>query len=154
VNARRIELSRADPKTAPDERGVLVIDEHGDRKWGKKTAHVGRQWLANIGKVDNGVASVSSVWADEGVYYPLEVEPYTPERHFRKGKADPAFRTKLKIAVELVERSLKMGVPIRAIVADPFYGEAEGFREGLRQLGVGYVLAGFEALSLVVARRG
>ena len=28
------------------------IDEHRDRKWGKKTAHVGRQWLANIGKTD------------------------------------------------------------------------------------------------------
>jgi hypothetical protein len=24
------------------------------------------------------VVSVSSLWADEGVYYPLEVEPYTP----------------------------------------------------------------------------
>ena len=49
VNARRIELLGADPKTAPDEEGVLAIDEHGDRKWGKKTAHVGRQYLANIG---------------------------------------------------------------------------------------------------------
>ena len=26
---------------------MLVIDEHGDRKWGNKTAHVGKQWLAN-----------------------------------------------------------------------------------------------------------
>ena len=141
VNARRIELLRADPKSAPDERGVLVIDEHGDRKWGKKTAHVGRQWLANIGKVDNGLVSVSSVWADEGVYYPLEVEPYTPEHHFQKGKADPAFRTKLKIAVGLVKRSLEMAMPFRAVVADSFYGEDEGFREGLGDLEVGYVLA-------------
>jgi SRSO17 transposase len=29
-----------------------VIDEHGDRKWGKNTAHLGRQWLENIGKVE------------------------------------------------------------------------------------------------------
>ena len=141
VNARRIGLLRADPKTAPDEEGVLVIDEHGDRKWGKHTAHVGRQWLANIGKVDSGVVSVSSLWADEGVYYPLEFEPYTPEHHFEKGKADPAFRTKLEIAQQLVARSLKMGVPFRAVVADSFYGEDEGFREGLRDLKVGYVLA-------------
>jgi hypothetical protein len=142
VNARRIELLRADPKSAPNGEGVLVIDEHGDRKWGKKTAHVGRQWLANMGKVDNGVVSVSSVWADEGVYYPLEVEPYTPEHHFEKGKASPAFRTKLKIALELVKRSVvEMGIPFRAVVADSFYGEDEGFREGLREVGVGYVLA-------------
>ncbi len=141
LNARRIELLLADPKTAPDEEGVLVIDEHGDRKWGKHTAHVGRQYLANIGKVDSGVVSVSSLWADEGVYYPLEVEPYTPKHHFEKGKVDPAFRTKLKIAGQLVERSIKMGMPFRAVVADSFYGEDEGFREELRRLGVGYVLA-------------
>ncbi|MCA1837534.1 MAG: IS701 family transposase, partial [Actinobacteria bacterium] len=141
MNAKRIGLLAADPKSTPDERGVLVIDEHGDRKWGKKTAHVGRQWLGNMGKVENGVVSVSSLWADEGVYYPLEVEPYTPEHHFEKGKADPKFRTKLKIAVELVERSIKMGIPFRAVVADSFYGEDEGFREGLRKLKVGYVLA-------------
>jgi hypothetical protein len=140
VNARRIGLLRADPKTAPNEEGVLVIDEHGDRKWGKKTAHVGRQYLANIGKVDSGVVSVSSLWADEGVYYPLEFEPYTPEHHFEKGKASPAFRTKPEIAVELVERSVEMGMPFRAVVADSFYGENEGFREGLRKLKVGYVL--------------
>ncbi len=46
VDVRRLELLLfEDPSTAPTERGVLVIDEHGDRKWGKKTAHVGRQWL-------------------------------------------------------------------------------------------------------------
>src|SRR3954447_20922067 len=66
LNARRLRAPRADPKSAPEEGGVLLIDEHGDRKWGKHTAHVGRQYLANIGKVDSGVVSVSSLWADEG----------------------------------------------------------------------------------------
>jgi SRSO17 transposase len=58
-----------DPAIAPVEKGVLVIDEHGDRKWGKHTAHVGRQWLANIGKTENGVVSVRSLWADKAVYW-------------------------------------------------------------------------------------
>ena len=52
VEERRLELLLEDPTTVPTEDGVLVIDEHGDRKWGKKTAHVGRQWLANIGKTE------------------------------------------------------------------------------------------------------
>src|SRR5215217_626128 len=65
VNERRLELMVADAATAPNGKGVLVIDEHGDRKWGKKTAHVGRQWLANIGKTESGVVSVTSLWADE-----------------------------------------------------------------------------------------
>lgn len=63
VDKRRLELLFEDPTTVPDEDGVLVIDEHGDRKWGKRTAHVDRQWLANIGKTENGVVSVSSLWA-------------------------------------------------------------------------------------------
>src|SRR5215210_7299251 len=141
INQRRLELLLEDPATAPDERGVLVIDEHGDRKWGRHTAHVGRQWLANIGKTENGVVSVSSLWADGEVYYPLEVEPYTPKHHFKGGKADPAFRTKLQIAGRLVERSLAMGVPFRAVVADSFYGEDRGFKRSLEGLGVAYVLS-------------
>jgi DDE superfamily endonuclease len=141
MNERRLELLFEEPLTAPNTQGVLVIDEHGDRKWGKKTAHVGKQWLGNIGKTENGVVSVSSLWADEGVYYPLEVEPYTPKHHFEKGTSDPRFRTKLKIAQELVERSAKTGVPFRAVVADSFYGEDEDFKQALGVLGVGYVLA-------------
>ncbi len=141
VNERRLELLFNDPSTAPNEGGVLVIDEHGDRKWGKHTAHVGRQWLANIGKTENGVVSVSSLFADEDVYYPLEVEPYTPSHHFGDGKNDPEFRTKLKIASELVERAVGRGMPFRAVVADPFYGEDRGFKRSLEELGVGYVLS-------------
>jgi SRSO17 transposase len=134
-------LLREAPRTAPTEDGVLVIDEHGDRKWGKRTAHVGRQWLANIGKTDSGVVSVTSLWADERVYWPVDFEPYTPAHHFGKGKADPLFRTKLKIATELVQLAVEKGITFRAVVADSFYGEDEGFKEELSKLGVGYVLA-------------
>jgi hypothetical protein len=141
VNEQRLALLRADPVTAPTERGVLVIDEHGDRKWGHQTAHVGKQYLANLGKIDHGVVSVTSLWADERVYYPLHVEPYTPAHHFPQGKADPAFRTKLAIARELVRRAVEAGIPFRAVVADSFYGEDHGFQRALRNLGVGSVLA-------------
>ena len=141
LNERRLELLLEDPASAPDDGGVLLIDEHGDRKWGKKTAHLGRQWLGNIGKTENGVVSVTSLWADEGTYYPLEVEPYTPAHHFGGAKDDPGFRTKLEIARQLVERSVQMGVPFRAVVADSFYGEDRGFRRSLEKSGVGYVLS-------------
>jgi SRSO17 transposase len=141
VNAQRLQLLRADPLTAPDAQGVLVIDESGDRKDGAKTAHVGRQYLANLGKTDNGVVSVSSLWADERVYYPLELEPYTPAHWFAQGKTDPAFRTKPQIAVELLERAVNEQWPFRAVVADAFYGENETFHSGLHRLQLGYVVA-------------
>jgi DDE superfamily endonuclease len=87
------------------------------------------------------VVSVTRLWADEQVYYPVDFEPYTPADYFPKGKQDPAFRTKLKIGVELVSRAVHMPLPFRAVVADSFYGEDRGFRRGLRGLQVGYVLA-------------
>jgi DDE superfamily endonuclease len=141
VNARRIEVLRTDPATAPQAAGILVIDEHGDRKWGQATAHVGRQYLANLGKTDNGVVSVTSLYADEQVYYPLHVRPYTPAHHFAEGKADPAFRTKLQLAVELMDAAITATISCRAVVADCFYGEDEGVKRGLRERRLGYVLA-------------
>ncbi len=141
VNDRRLELLRVDPSTAANDRGVLVIDEHGDRKWGKKTAHVGKQYLANLGKIDNGVVSVTTLWADERVYWPVHFEPYTPAHHFEQGKRHPEFHTKLEIALRLVEHAVEQAIPFRAVVADCFYGEDEELKMGLRRLGAGYVLA-------------
>jgi SRSO17 transposase len=120
---------------------VLVIDETGDRKWGNQTAHVGRQYLGSIGKIDNGVVSVSSLWANEQIYYPIDVAAYTPASWFEEGKGDPQFQTKPEIALELVRKGREWGLPFRAVVADSFYGDHLGFQEGLAELGVGYVLA-------------
>jgi len=141
INAKRLHLLRTEPTSAPDQRGVLIVDETGDRKDGSKTAHVGRQYLANLGKTDNGVVSVSTLWADERIYYPLDLDPYTPAHWFARGKADPAFRTKPQIALDLVKRAVADTWPFRAIVADSLYGENETFRTGLDKLKVGYVLA-------------
>ncbi len=141
VQAERLRLLREDATTAPNAHGVLVIDETGDRKDGHQTAHVGRQYLGNRGKIDHGVVSVTSLWADSQVYYPLEVEPYTPENYFAKGKNDPAFRTKLKIALQLVQQAVEQGWPFRAVVADNFYGEDRGLKRELRERKVPYVMA-------------
>jgi DDE superfamily endonuclease len=141
VNARRLELLAADPGTAPHGGGVLVIDDSGDRKDGTKTAHVGRQWLGRYGKTDNGVVTVTTVWADERVYYPLHAVPYTPARHFPKGKNDPAFRTKLQIGAQLAIRAPAAGFAFRAAVADCAYGDQDGFRGELAEAGLPFVMA-------------
>jgi DDE superfamily endonuclease len=141
VQAERLKLLRENPATAPNAQGVLVIDETGDRKDGHKTAHVARQYLGNVGKIDNGVVSVTSLWADEQVYYPLEIEPYTPENYFAQGKNDPAFRTKPQIALQLVQQAIRQEWPFRAVVADSLYGEDRGLRNGLCKRQVPYVMA-------------
>jgi hypothetical protein len=141
VNARRLELLLAGPATAPHGGGVLVVDDSGDRKDGTKTAHVGHQWLGRYGKTDNGVVTVTTVWADERLYYPLHAVPYTPARHFAKGKSDPGFRTKLAIGAELAVRARAAGFAFRAVVADSAYGDQDGFRGELAEAGLPFVMA-------------
>jgi DDE superfamily endonuclease len=141
VNARRLEVLWADAALAPHEGGVLVIDETGDRKDGTKTAHVAHQYLGSVGKIANGIVSVTSLWADERVHYPLHVAPYEPAARLPQGKKDPALRTKPQLAVDLVDRALDLGVPFRAVVADSVYGESAAFEGELWGAGLPYVLA-------------
>ena len=141
VNARRLELLVTDPATAPHGGGVLVIDDSGDRKDGAKTAHVGHQWLGRYGKTDNGVVTVTTLWADERLYYPVHAVPYTPARHFAKGKNDPAFRTKLQIGADLAVQARAAGFVFRAVAADSAYGDQDGFRGELAQAGLPFVMA-------------
>ena len=141
VNTRRLSLLCADPVTAPTNAGVLIIDDSGDRKSGTKTDHVARQYLGSVGKIDNGIVAVTSVWADAARYYPLHVQPYTPASRLAKGKSDPAFKTKPQIAAALVEKAQAAGIPFRAIVADSFYGDNLAFEETLHGTGLPYVLA-------------
>jgi hypothetical protein len=141
VNSRRLELLLADPATAPHGGGVLVIDDSGDRKDGVKTAHVGHQWLGRYGKTGNGVVTVTTVRADERLYYPVDAVPYTPARHFAKGKSDPAFRTKLAIGADLAVRARAAGFVFRAVAADSAYGDQDGFRGELAEAGSPFVMA-------------
>jgi SRSO17 transposase len=141
LNQRRLALLRADPATAPHDQGVLVIDDTGDRKDGRHTAHVARQYLGSLGKIDNGIVAVSSLWADERVYWPAHVQPYTPASRLAKGKRDPGFRTKPQLAAELVDAAQQAKIPFRAVVADCFYGDNEGFVEALGHARVAFVLA-------------
>jgi SRSO17 transposase len=120
---------------------VLVIDDTGDRKDGSATDPVARQYLGSVGKIDNGIVAVTTLWADEECYYPLHVMPYTPEKRLAGGKQDPAFRTKPQIALDLVEQGQAAGVPFCAIVADCFYGDNNTLETALLKRGLPHVLA-------------
>ncbi|WP_449060704.1 IS701 family transposase [Planomonospora algeriensis] len=141
INARRLELLRADPATAPHADGALVIDDTGDRKDGTATAHVAHQYLGSVGKIENGIVAVSTLWADERVYYPLHALPYTPAGRLPRGRADPAFRTKPQIAAMLADRARAAGVAFRAVVADCAYGDNAAFTAELWAARVPFVLA-------------
>jgi hypothetical protein len=141
VNDQRVRLLCQDPATAPHEAGALVVDDTGDRKDGTATAHVARQYLGSVGKIDNGIVAVTSLWADERCYWPVHAVPYTPASRLPGGERDPGFRTKPQLAVELVHAAREAGIGFRAVVADCFYGDNPGFTGTLSAAGVSLVLA-------------
>jgi SRSO17 transposase len=61
VDARHLQLFWEGSMTKPHEDGVLIIDETGVRKDGKKTAHAAHQYLSSVGRIANGIVSVSSL---------------------------------------------------------------------------------------------
>ena len=123
LDARRLALLQAEPATAAHRGGVLVLDDTGDRKDGTATAHAGRQYLGSVGKTDNGIVAVTTLWTDGRAHYPLHVAPYTPAARFAAGKDDRRFRTKPRIAMALIEQARATDIPFRAVVADCFYGD-------------------------------
>ena len=65
VNAKRVALLKDEPATAPSAGGVLVIDDTGDCKKDSAADSVARQYLGLVGKIDNGIVAVTTLWADE-----------------------------------------------------------------------------------------
>ena len=141
LNARRLALLQSEAATAAHRGGVLVLDDTGDRKDGTATAHVGRQYLGSVGKIDNGIVAVTSLWTDGRVHYPLHVAPYTPASRFAAGAKDPRFRTKPQIALDLIEQARTADIPFRAVVIDCFYGDNPELEGLLTQRKIPYVLA-------------
>lgn len=61
---------------AAGEIDLKYLDESGDRKKGKKTDYVARQYLGSVGKVDNGIVSVNAY----GIYENITFAPFAPSR--------------------------------------------------------------------------
>jgi SRSO17 transposase len=141
LSARYLQWLMANPATAPSADGVLVIDDTGDRKKGSATDHVARQYLGAVGKIDNGIVAVTTLWANEQRDYPLQVMPYTPGERLALGKDDPAFHTKPQLALGLIESAQAAGIAFEAVVADAFYGDHTRLARTLTQRDIPYVLA-------------
>jgi hypothetical protein len=109
------------PATAPHDGGALVVDDTGDRKDGTRTGHVARQYLGSVGKIDNGIVAVTSLWADDRCYWPVHAVPYTPASRLPGGERDPGFKTKPQLAMELVRAARQAGIRFRAVVADSLW---------------------------------
>jgi SRSO17 transposase len=127
---------------------IGVIDETGIAKKGNKTVGIQRQYCGSTGKVDNCVQSVHLDYVAPDFHTLVDSDLYLPQSWFedeaRCAEAgvpeDLVFRTKPQIALALITRTLKDGVPLKWITADEGYGNNPEFFNGVDGLNLVYVI--------------
>jgi SRSO17 transposase len=119
--------------------GITVcIDETGDRKKGKRTDYVSRQYLSNVGKIDNGMVSVHAFGVLDNVTFPLMFEVFKPEARMLDGDT---YKSKPKLGIDLIDKIAEFGFKINLVLADCEYGESSAFIDFLLKHKLNFVVA-------------
>ena len=117
---------------------TVVIDETGDRKKGKKTDYVARQYLGSIGKVDNGIVSVNAYGVYSNITLPLIFKVFKPKETLKEGDN---YKTKIELAIEIIAELIDFGFKIELVLSDSLYGESSKFIGKLEKHQLPYVVA-------------
>jgi SRSO17 transposase len=128
--------------------GVLIVDETGFLKKGRKSCGVARQYTGTAGTTENcqvGVflayaAQDGAVFIDRALYLPRE---WTEDRGRRTEAGVPeatCFATKIELAQQMLARAFEGEIPARWVVADTFYGRSHELRRWLEARGRPYAL--------------
>lgn len=116
----------------------LIIDETGDKKKGNQTDYVARQYIGNLGKVENGLVSVNAYGVLEDMTFPLMFKVFKPRKRLDK---EEEYKTKPQLAAEIVESLWKQGFKFDLVLADSLYGSSPTFIATLDKYQLNYVLA-------------
>jgi SRSO17 transposase len=125
-----------------------IVDDTGFPKKGSHSVGVVRQYCGQVGKQDNCRVAVSLSLATEQASLPIAWRLYLPEiwvkdRKRRKQTGIPeeiSFATKPAIALQQIRKAMEEEVTKAPVLADAAYGNDSQFREGLRELGLEYVV--------------
>jgi SRSO17 transposase len=117
---------------------TVVIDETGDRKKGKKTDYVARQYLGSIGKVDNGIVSVNAYGVHSNITLPLIFKIFKPKETLKEGNN---YKTKIELAREIITELIDFGFKIELVLSDSLSGESSKFIRTLEKHQLPYIVA-------------
>jgi SRSO17 transposase len=145
----RDDLQRYVVAALGDRDGVLIVDETGFLKKGTRSAGVARQYSGTAGRIENSQIGVFLAYASRAGRTFLDRELYLPKawtddraRCAAAGiGADVEFATKPELAMTMLTRAHRAGVPARWVTADEVYGRHFRFRSTCEELGLSYVLA-------------
>lgn len=138
-NNRRLEVMRCCRQTTPSRGFTLIVDDSGHRKSGAATDGVGRQYIGEIGKTDNGIVLLTTYLYDGVRRLRLDVA-YQHASSLEQGKADPTFKKKPDL-VDLVDQCLQRGYRPGVTVVDAGYGNNTPFLKQLESRQLTYVAA-------------
>jgi SRSO17 transposase len=133
-----------------DPKAIGIIDDSGHGKSGKMTPGVQWQYCGRLGKTANCVVTVQLAFSsfDTRFRTMLDTELFLPEgwsndreRCRKAGIPDEVvYRSKHRIALELLDRAEANGVHLEWITADIWYSEKPDFLAGLEQRNHRYVV--------------
>lgn len=136
LRKRRLEIIL---KTLQGRSIILIIDETGDKKKGKSTDYVKRQYLGNLGKIETGIVAVTAYGYFDGITFPLTFEVFKPKERL---KDSDFYKTKPQIAGEMIEELQEFGFKFELVLADSLYGESDrNFVNVLYKFNLNYLLA-------------
>jgi len=141
LNKRRLEIMHSCRQTKPHKDFTLILDDSGHRKSGNSTAGVGRQYIGEIGKTDNGVVLVTTHLYDGVRKLPLDAALYQHASSLELGKQDPKFVKKPDLALQLIDKCLERGARPKVTVIDAGYGNNTPFVKQLESRNLTYVAA-------------
>jgi SRSO17 transposase len=139
LNQRRLEVMNQCHQTKISRGFSLIIDDSGHRKSGNFTEVVGRQYIGEIGKTENGVVAVTSHLYDGIKSLPLDIELYQKADSLPEGNADPEFKKKPEIARDLIDQSLARGYRPGIVLIDAGYGNNTSFLQELEKRKLKYI---------------
>jgi SRSO17 transposase len=127
INECRLEIMNKCSQTRISRGFSLIVDDSGHRKSGNFTAGVGRQYIGEIGKTDNGNVIVTTHLYDGKKSLPLDIELYQHGNSLPEGKKDPEFKKKPLLALELIDKSRARGYQPEIVLIDAGYGNNTNF---------------------------
>ena len=139
INERRLEVMNKCNQTRISRGFTLIVDDSGHRKSGNFTAGVGRQYIGEIGKTDNGNVVVTTHLYDGKKSLPLDLELYQHADSLLEGKSDPEFKKKPTLALGLIDKSLNRGYRPGIVLIDSSYGNNTSFLKKLEEKNLKYI---------------
>jgi len=154
VNERRLIVMNQCRQTRISRGFTLIVDDSGHRKSGNFTAGVGRQYIGEIGKTDNGIVVVTTHLYDGSKSLPLDIELYQHASSLPEGKKDTEFKKKPELAVDLIDRSLERGYRPGIVLIDAGYGNNTTFLLELEKRRLKYLGGLAKNRRVIIAHEG